>query len=242
MRLRSCKKCGKEYRTDRPDTYFCPECSKESRKSAPIRDRVCRECGVTFPGGPRAWYCQSCRAERTKEAAKRYHKNGAARKIGSMDHCERCGAEYTVESGRQRYCKACAEEATRENVHAHKRMYMEEHKETFNEHKRIMRQDRKVCAVCGAVFDADTVTVTCSEACAAELRRLRQAEADFRRGKRKTQPGVKYDSGLPKSGVVGVTARRNGKWQAAYKGNYIGVFDTVDEAAEAIEAYKDTLK
>lgn len=242
MRLRNCKKCGKPYETDRPDTIFCPACSEAYYKSAPIRDRVCRQCGVTFPGGPRAWYCPTCRAERRQEAWKRHKKVGTARPLGSTDTCKRCGKEYIVEGGRQMYCKDCAEIAVKEKVRGHKREYNAKNRDALNDHKREVRVDRKVCVICGAVFDADTPTVTCSDACAARLRKLRQDEADIRRGRRKSPPGVKYESGLEKSGVVGVTARRNGKWQAAYKGHYIGVFDTIPEAAAAIVRYKEANK
>ena len=223
MRLRNCKKCGKPYETDRPDTIFCPACSEAYYKSAPIRDRVCRQCGVTFPGGPRAWYCPACRAERRQEAGKRHKKVGTARPLGSTDTCKRCGKEYIVEGGRQMYCKDCAEIAVKEKVRGHKREYNAENRDALNDHKREVRVDRKVCVICGAVFDADTPTVTCSDSCAAKLRKLRQDEADIRRGRRKSPPGVKYESGLEKSGIVGVTARRNGKWQAAYKGHYLSL-------------------
>ena len=67
-------------------------------------------------------------------------------------------------------------------------------------------------------------------------------EADIRRGKRKSPVGVKYDSGLPKSGIAGITARRNGKWQVAYKGNYIGVFEDIPAATAALEKYKEEHK
>lgn len=242
MRLRNCKKCGKPYETDRPDTIFCPACSEAYYKSAPIRDRVCRQCGVTFSGGPRAWYCPTCRAERRREAGKRNKKTGTARPLGSTDICKRCGKEYIVEGGRQMYCKDCAEIAVKEKVREHKREYNAENRDALNDHKREVRVDRKVCVICGAVFDADTPTVTCSDACAAKLRKLRQDEADIRRGKRKSPPGVKYESCLEKSGIVGVTARRNGKWQAEYKGHYIGVFDTIQDAADAIAKYKEDHK
>ena len=105
-----------------------------------------------------------------------------------------------------------------------------------------MRTDRKVCIVCGNVFDADTPTVTCSPSCAEKLRKQRQEEADIRRGKRKSPVGVKYDSGLPKSGISGITARRNGKWQASYKGRYIGIYEDIQAASAAMEKYKEEHK
>lgn len=242
MRLRSCKRCGKPYETDRPDTIFCPACSAASHKSAPVRTRVCRQCGVTFPGGPRAWYCPACRDERRREADKRRKRSGPSRPLGSVDICKRCGKEYPVEGSRQMYCKDCAEIAVTEKVRAHKRDYNEANRDALNDHKREVRVFRKVCVICGAVFDADTPTVTCSPECAKKLRKLRQDETDIRRGRRKTPAGVAYDSGLPKSGIVGVTASRNGKWRAAYKGKYLGIFQSIPEAAAAIEKYKEELK
>lgn len=242
MRIRVCKKCGRQYKTDRPDTYLCPDCSAAYRKTAPIGNRICRQCGINFPGGPRAWYCPSCRLERSREADRRHKRMGTSRPIGSTDICKRCGKEYTVEGCRQMYCKDCAEIAVKEKVRTHKREYNSENREHLNENKKAMRSNRNVCVICGSVFDADLPTVTCSDACADQLRKLRQEETDYRRGKRKTIPGVKYDSGLPKSGVTGVTARRNGKWQAAYKGHYLGVFDTVEEAHFAIEKYLEEKK
>ena len=204
-----------------------------------MRDRVCRQCGTIFSGGPRAAYCPTCRAERNKEATRRYKKSGAARPIGSTDICKRCGAEYVVDGCRQVYCKRCAADAVGDTVRAHKRDYNAANRDRLNAHKQAMREDRSVCVVCGRVFSPSTPTVTCSSDCATALRKRRQQESDLRRGKRKSPVGVKYDSGLPKSGIVGVTARRNGKWQAAYKGHYLGIFADIPAAAAAIEAYKE---
>ena len=242
MRLRNCKRCGTPYETDRPGTYLCPACSVEAKRESVIRDRICRQCGAVFPGGPRAWYCPSCRADRQRDADRRSKRTDPARPLGSTDTCKRCGGEYVVESGRQLYCKRCAEIAVRETVRAHKIEYTAENRDRLNAHKQAMRTDRKVCVVCGSVFDADTPTVTCSPSCAAKLRRQRQEESDIRRGKRKSAVGVKYNSGLPKSGIAGITARRNGKWQASYKGSYIGIYEDIQAAAAALEKYKEEQK
>lgn len=242
MRLRKCKRCGKPYETDRPDTYLCPACSAASKLESVVRDRTCRQCGATFRGGPRAWYCPTCREERRREASRRYHRTGTSRPLGSIDRCTICGAEYIVDGSRQRYCKHCADAATQAATRARSLEYNAEHRDELNAHKQAMRKDRKVCVICGSVFDSGLPSVTCSAACAAELRSRRQQEADIRRGKRKSPVGVKYDSGLPKSGVVGVTARRNGRWQASYKGHYIGIYDDVPSAAAAVEKYKEELK
>jgi len=75
-----------------------------------MRDRQCRECGVTFKGGPRAWYCPECRHERKKKSYIKYRKlkkEGLTREIGGIDQCESCKNDYVVESGMQRYCQDC---------------------------------------------------------------------------------------------------------------------------------------
>lgn len=161
---------------------------------------------------------------------------GTARPIGSTDVCVRCGAEYVVNSARHRYCKSCAAEAVAETVRAQKRTYGAAHRDS--DARKESRKTETVCIICGATFRATNAAVTCSPACAAKLKKLRQDEADIRRGRRKFPAGVAYDSGLPKSGIVGVTARRNRKWTARYKGKYLGVFETIQAAAEAIEKYK----
>lgn len=65
-----------------------------------IYDRVCRTCGVSFRGGPRAWYCPDCRRERERERKKHYNSSGFARHIGQIDICLNCGKEYTVDAER----------------------------------------------------------------------------------------------------------------------------------------------
>ena len=37
-----------------------------------ILPRICRTCGTSFLGGPRAFYCPECREERKKEQSKKY--------------------------------------------------------------------------------------------------------------------------------------------------------------------------
>ena len=80
-------------------------------------NRVCKTCGRTFSGGPRAWYCPECRHERKLAADLEYHKRdrmGVSRQLGSQDLCQRCGKPYTVCSGLQRFCPECAEINLRE--------------------------------------------------------------------------------------------------------------------------------
>lgn len=77
--------------------------------------RICRECGVVFDGGPRAWYCPKCREMRKKLQKDRYNerrKRGLSLSLGeSVGRCEVCGKEFIYASARQRYCSDCAKEA-----------------------------------------------------------------------------------------------------------------------------------
>ena len=161
------------------------------------------------------------------------------RPLGSVDYCEICGKEYVVNSSRQRFCPDCAKSATKENVKELKKQYYNQNKEKIFAYKTEMRSNRNVCVICGKIFDAETPITTCSPECKKEYMRQKQNKADIRRGKRKLPADQRYDSGLPKSGIPGVTYRRNnGKWSASYKRHYIGVFKTIEEAKEAIELYK----
>ena len=242
MRTRQCKRCGAQFQSDKPYTCLCTACRKKSKQDSVIRSRTCRQCGREFAGGPRAWYCPECRDIRQKEADARRAKNGTNRPLGSIDHCEICGGEYIVNAARQRYCKGCAAEAIRRNVNPHKAEYAKDHMERLKEQQKELRKDRTVCLVCGAVFTSDTATVTCSDACAAELRKLRQRESDYRSGRRKSDPkNYPILSDRPKSGIPGVTWLR-GKWQAVYNKKYIGVFPTIEEAESAIKKFKGEIQ
>ena len=80
-----------------------------------IAPRTCRECGVVFDGGPRAWYCPKCREMRKELQKARYNerrKRGLSLSLGeSVGRCEVCGREFVYASARQRYCSECAKEA-----------------------------------------------------------------------------------------------------------------------------------
>ena len=51
--------------------------------------------------------------------------------------------------------------------------------------------------------------------------------------------GVSYESGLPKSGVVGITYnRKRQKWQVVHSRKYIGLFNDLDSAKEALDQFE----
>lgn len=195
MRTKKCKRCGGLFDTDKLGAYMCPACAAQLRAEGVFRERVCSDCGVTFWGYPKSKRCPECQAAVNRARERAFKRNGAKRKLGSIDRCEACGGEYVVESGRQRYCKKCAEAAVLDNVRAHKRAYNAEYMtEERIAAKEANRSNNKVCKLCGAVFDTSGPDVYCSSACKREaLRRLSakyNAEARIlRRGinKRRTE-------------------------------------------------------
>ena len=189
MRIIQCKRCGKIIEATGEQAY-CKECRNIIKAESVMRTRICKECRIEFTGGPRASYCPECRKERQKKADReRKKRKTSARPIGSIDTCEICGKEYIVSSGRQKYCKECAENAVKEKVRAHKKIYMQERREINEERKKDRKENRKICLICGRAFQAETNTVTCSKDCAEKLKKIRQEETDIRRGKRKSPAG-----------------------------------------------------
>lgn len=238
MRQHICKNCGKIYLTDKPDSWYCPECAEASRRNV-LRTRVCATCGVKFVGYPRSKYCPKCRIEAQREANQRHKKNGTARPLGSIDICRNCGKEYVVNGSRQIYCPECAGEAVGEKVKQAKRQWAEDRQHEITEQKLEKRKDRKVCAVCGKPFSSPTPTVTCSPACAAEQKRRRQAIADVKRGRaRPDRVFSKLEHTNPQSGIPGITWHK-GKWQLTIKGKYIGLFPTIEEAKAKKESAEE---
>ena len=113
--------------------------------SVVVKPRTCRQCGVVFDGGPRAWYCPECRQKRKQDANANFRKKGrkADRPIGSTDNCVRCGAEYIVNSARQKYCHACAYEAIRDADRPASRAWNQSHKQTYYPEKNAKRNKQR---------------------------------------------------------------------------------------------------
>ena len=133
--IKACQDCGKEFQ-GAPDTHYCPDCAKK-RKSNVIRIRVCMDCGAEFPGGPRARRCAAC-----AELARRTYKQGKTiRPLGSTDQCKWCGKDYTVESGRQKYCSPeCMKKAVSEWHRERKKGYHIESGQDVKKHERRLEQ------------------------------------------------------------------------------------------------------
>lgn len=195
MRLKKCIECGKLFQ-GKESQAKCPECVAKVR-STTIRKRTCRMCGGIFDGGPRAWYCPSCRIIREKERRKKYREHGSNRLLGSIDHCKICGKEYVVESGTQKYCKDCVEDAYRAIDREASKKWNQENGvyERTPEEKRGV----KVCVICGAEIDSHLPTSTCSKECAKIAKRRVRDDADLKRGKRKSSSKiVRLDDDLKK--------------------------------------------
>lgn len=135
-----------------------------------IQDRTCRQCGAIFRGGPRAYHCPDCRHERQQEQNrehKRRKRMGLARKLGSIDRCEHCNKEYTVNGGNQRYCHECGPVLLAEHDRVTAIAHYYEHKNTINP----LRNERRriglvICKECRKEFDPEgTRRVYCTKEC-----------------------------------------------------------------------------
>lgn len=193
MRLKSCKRCGSAFETDRKGAYLCPSCAAKSKRESVYRERICMDCGITFLGYPKSKRCPSCQASINRKRDTERHRSGSVRKLGSTDICASCGQPYTVESGTQRYCQACAPEAVRDNINSHKRQYMADNAQRYMSQKAENRSYNKICVVCGKVFNTDLPTVTCSAECAEARRKIWQHDAEARRSPRKHPKGDKLE-------------------------------------------------
>lgn len=183
MRKKKCAKCGKIFETARYTQTQCDECL-QTGKSNVIKQRVCKICGVTFDGYPRSYYCPECRIAQEKACAARYRKRGAARPLGSIDHCAICGKEYVVSSGLQKYCPDCAADAIRKKDNAASRAWNKENGYYAKRTERP-RSGFKVCVVCGKEFASKTAFVTCSPECAKIRQKENMRRRDAKRAERK---------------------------------------------------------
>lgn len=141
-----------------------------------VKDRTCRQCGAIFRGGPRAWYCPSCRQERRLESSRRFRANGPARPLGSTDFCVVCGNPYIVNSARQKYCPDCAPDAIRAVDNAQSIAWNAENvTPEYRLAHRAKTVQPRACVICGKVFLPRDSSITCSKDCSKELDRRKSA-------------------------------------------------------------------
>lgn len=137
-----------------------------------IQTRTCRKtsCGRSFQGGPRAYYCPTCRAERQRiagAASKARARKGLTRKIGSIDTCERCGKDYNVNAPLQRFCQDCQPVHALEYDRETSLPFYHDNKEKINPVRNARRRvGYRDCNWCGQEFEVSgTRVLTCSDEC-----------------------------------------------------------------------------
>ena len=138
--------------------------------------RTCRQCGISFMGGPRAWYCPDCRYERQKEStrlSRRRKRLGLTRDLGSTDYCVVCAKPYVVESSNQKYCAKCAPEAIRaidrqQSLEWSREKLKDKDYVVARNEKRRAKVMKKTCPICGKPTNGENY---CCESCADAGRR-----------------------------------------------------------------------
>jgi hypothetical protein len=174
--------------------------------------RTCRQCQAFFQGGPRAYYCPSCRAERTRKTCaehKRRKRQGKTRALGSIDACERCGKSYVVNAGLQRFCPVCQPIHAAEHDRRTSLEFYREHKDRINPPRKLKRRKRSnICAICGNVFDPINGSTTCSPECKRKLGNKHNREWRMREKEKNAPPEEVYNmvkiaqkTGKPKSSI-----------------------------------------
>lgn len=178
---RVCQVCGKPF-CGPPDCYYCPACAKVKKLDTVIKIRTCQDCSARFYGGPRAKRCPDCAYKAQQETDRQHKKNGTKRPLGSIDKCQWCGAEYTVNSGRQKYCSdACQREGVLAWQREHKRGYNKMSGQDIKKMER-RKQAKKICVYCLRPFTSNTSTNLCSGYCRREQVKLTQCITDINRG------------------------------------------------------------
>lgn len=236
-----CPICGRPVLPPRR-TYCSAACAHEAdlarRRTASPRKRpggpvyyprTCPDCGQSYQGHIKSVRCPACQAEADRQHNAEYARrklSGHTRPIGSTDLCERCGQPYTVASGLQRYCPACAPAAVLDNVRAAaasrtRAAYASpEAREEKNAKRRKPWNTPRPCAHCGEIFfPSQPRQQLCSEACRTARRRQLQHDADARRADKRSADGKArrlQESALPQAQRDQLREERNARARAAY--------------------------
>ena len=86
-----------------------------------LKPHTCPACAAQFMGAPNSVYCPVCRPKHRlqQQLDSQYRRaRGRGRAVGSTSICESCGAEYTVNSGPQKYCEECGKRIDAERSRA----------------------------------------------------------------------------------------------------------------------------
>lgn len=157
----------------------------------------CRDCGRELTGHIRVTRCPECQKEANRRNNVEYRqrkRDGKVREIGSTAICEACGEKYTVESGSQRYCKACSPAVVRENCRKKSR---EQKMAVMNERSRAVPLPH-TCTVCGNEFYAIGKPLYCSDECRQEAKKQHKIQYDLsRREKHREYDKKRYAQRTP---------------------------------------------
>lgn len=198
--MASCKVCGAPLQGMRR-CYCSAKCASQAslerrrvqiQKPRPLSpvytERPCMDCGKVVRMHIKSKRCTACQRLANMAAdreSKRRQTAGKTRKIGSLDICQRCGKEYTVTAGSQRYCPACAEAAWKENDREKAKAQMRENlkDEAYREQRNAKRRNVELqtairtCVICGKEFKPYSGrSMACSPECQKEhrLRHMRE--------------------------------------------------------------------
>lgn len=148
--------------------------SWRENRSGIYRYFACADCGKTVYGHIKSTRCKECQAARdriTAAQSRERKKRGHTRKLGSIDLCQHCGKPYVVNGGAQKYCKACAEFAVKQNISKKKREQGKD-PEIRTRKRENRREDAKhykhigICAYCGKEFTRTKERrLLCSDEC-----------------------------------------------------------------------------
>lgn len=239
--LKTCAVCGKPLPPRR--FQFCSdECQRAAanqRRNALTPGRhgpkpktiICPDCGREVQVYSKSYRCPDCQREADARALAEFRKRKAAgktRPIGSMDLCQRCGQPYAVESGMQKYCKACAGEALLEynrvkgiaNYHE-KYDGDSDAKAERNRKRRLPRYSPINCQVCGREFIPETRhSLFCSPKCAsighkdqvrAYSKALRVKKREENAERKRTDGMISVSEYAKKNGLTEVVVRNRCK-------------------------------
>lgn len=136
----------------------------------------CIDCGIEINRPIKCIRCENCQREIDRIRKNIQNKHGAVRPLGSIDVCKRCGKEYVVEGGLQKYCKGCAKQAIRESVNASKRAHAARNRADPEKNAKIKRGKQSIgikstCPICGKEFMAKSNAMYCSDECRKEGKR-----------------------------------------------------------------------
>jgi predicted nucleic acid-binding Zn ribbon protein len=124
----------------------------------------------------------------TKAAYRARKRSGQVRHLGSFDQCERCGKDYTVESGSQRFCPECQPIHAAEYDRQTAILFYHDHKDRLNPVRNERRRvdPTRICLVCGTEFNhGGTVSLTCSTKCRRDYYNQKHREKYWPNYKRK---------------------------------------------------------